>query len=360
MPPQGKCKKCVKEITEKEVLLSCVTCHATYHTKCDERFFKVTGRIADTTYKQFEIMGFKWFCLECTDDRIEIVMQMKRLSEKVENIEKIITHNAYTTTYASIAKSQPERAIIVTHADKNVETKTLANKIFEGIDPVYSQIADVRIQGDKCVIKTKLDENHTEQLARSIKSRVGQGCEVKSSKPRRPRLKIVGDFIYDSDLTELNHESFIDHLKKQNQFIPKDEVITSIKEGSTKNGKSKYLIIETSPQLYKLMLQVGKVTLGFWRCKIYDANIIPRCFKCSSLGHFEKNCSSTDICCPKCSGNHRLTQCEATELKCVNCVSANKNSNQKLKTNHAAYDRNCPTSSKQTKLLQKKFNSEII
>jgi hypothetical protein len=320
------------------------------------------------TYKSFEQLGFRWFCLKCKDNvglllnkESAIVKEMKNLCERMSNVEKAIKPTV-KTSYAHVTKSGPERALIITQANKN--GKDIADKVMDTrgqyiIDPIYSRISDMQVKEGKCVIKSKLDEKGLDQLTKVIKEKVGSGCDIKSPKERKPRLKIVGDFRFDyNEACGVTLDNVTGFIKKQNTFIQVDEIITVVKSGSSKKGDNNYLIIETSPHLYKLMLDVGRITVGFWRCKVYDANIVPRCFKCSSLGHFEKSCTSTDIRCPKCSKDHRLKDCGSNDLNCVNCEMANEGLRKKIDTHHAAYDRNCPTAARQSKFLRSRFDVE--
>jgi hypothetical protein len=279
----------------------------------------------------------------------------------MSNVEKAVKPTE-KTSYAHITKSGPERALIITHVNKN--GKDIADKVMDTcgryrIDPVFSRISDMQVKDGKCVIKSKLDEKRLGELTKVIKEKVGSGCEIKIPNERKPRLKIVGDFRFDyNEDCGVKLDNVTLFIKNQNAFIPADEIITVVKSGSSKKGDNNYLIIETSPRLYKLMLDAGRITVGFWRCKVYDANIVPRCFKCSSLGHFEKSCTSNDIRCPKCSQDHRLKDCGSNDLNCVNCETANEGLRKKIDTHHAAYDRNCPTAARQSKLLRSRFEVE--
>lgn len=360
MPPRGNCSSCDVIISEKEIFFDCASCDYQCHAKCDKRYFDVKERIADITYKHFEKLGYRWFCNKCTQhvpnlhsDESVVVKEIKSLSERIVNIEKLFLSNENKSSYASVAKGEPERSLVITNSDKKMTSKKVAKIMCDNFDPVFAKVSALHVLDNKCVIKTKLDEENFQVYVTKIQSRLGKSCEVKPMKKRKPRVKIIGKFT-----NECEYQNVASDLVKQNSFIQDGKEINVVKRSEVNIGTPLQIIIETSPRDYHAFLKVGYATIGYTRCKVYDANVVPRCFKCSKLGHFEKNCLSSTICCPKCAGNHRLKECKTTELKCTNCLIASEKSNRKIDTNHAAYDRNCPTSNHRTNALRSFFDNE--
>lgn len=371
MPPRGKCGTCEKTIGEKAIFFKCTTCDFQSHIKCDERFYYVKDRIADVTYQSFEMMGYRWFCLKCIhnvpdaienvstppkSDESKIVNEIKNLCERVGNIEKLLSPGAATSSYASVTKCEPERSLVVTHSNKNISSKKIAQIVTKSFDPVFAKVSELRVLRDKCVIKTNLDEENLATFAQKLTGCLGNGSEARPMKERKPRIKIVGNMHIESDL--MNENNLKNFIKRQNAFIQDDFEIKFVKKAEAKSERPDQIIIETTPRAYKAILKVGHLLVAFTKCKVYDANTVPRCFKCSSLGHFEKNCSSTTVCCPKCMGKHRLKECKSNVLKCVNCVTSNQESKRRDDVSHAAFDRNCPTLARRTSVLRSFFENE--
>lgn len=365
MPPRGNCRSCDGVIGERDNFLKCATCDYQCHSKCDKRYIDLKKRITDETYQHFESLGFRWFCHECTsivpklkvDHESEILSEMKKLCERIGNIEKNLCIDEKTQlTYASVAKGEPERAIVIKHSDKKMSSMKIAKIVEKNFDPVFARVSNLQVFDDKCVIRANLDEKHLSEFADRIKSVVGKGCEAEPLKRKLPRLKIVGNIHVEQN--ELSNMRLLEMIKKQNTFIGNDIEIKAVKKADPKTNLSDQIIIETTPRAYNAILKAGHITVGFTRCKVYDANIVPRCYKCSLLGHFEKNCLSTKICCPKCLGAHRLKECKSTESKCINCEVSNQNVKHKVDINHPAFDRNCPTAAHRTKLLRSFFKDE--
>lgn len=91
----------------------------------------------------------------------------------------------------------------------------------------------------------------------------------------------------------------------------------------------------------ELILSKGAISFGKSVCKTYELFEVLQCNNCSRFGHISINCPNT-AACRKCGGPHRHTNCDATELKCVNCEFANITFEKNYSTNHnSAIDR-CP------------------
>ena len=95
------------------------------------------------------------------------------------------------------------------------------------------------------------------------------------------------------------------------------------------------------------------LSIGLYRCKIYDHFYVKRCNKCQKFGHYKAECISPVSVCSECSGNHDSLQCpEKSKVSfhpsCVNCKKSKDNSEQHT---HSAADRSCPAyQSEQNKL----------
>lgn len=362
MPPRGDCNKCDLDIGAKENFFKCASCEYQCHLKCDSRYFDVKERIADVTYQHFEVMGFRWFCQKCISkvssiEENAVVKEIKTLCERIGKIEKHLLPNEMNpNSYATVAKGLPERAVVITTTDAKMNGKKMAKIVQSNFDPVFARVSNLHVFEKKCVIKANLDDENLKVFAERIKSRLGKGCEAEAVKERKPRLKIIGNIQIEEN--KIDNQRLLHLIKKQNTFIQDEVEIKVVKKADAKTKLPDQLIIETTPRAYRAILKTGYLTVGFTRCKVYDANSVPRCYKCSQLGHFEKNCSSKTICCPKCAGNHKLKECKSNESRCINCETANQKLKTKIDVNHAALDRDCPTLAHRNNKLRSFFDVE--
>ena len=86
------------------------------------------------------------------------------------------------------------------------------------------------------------------------------------------------------------------------------------------------------------------LSVGLYRCKVYDHFYIKRCNKCQQFGHYKAQCASSKPVCAECSGNHDTLDCDKKseptfQPSCVNCKSSKKDTQQHT---HSASDRSCP------------------
>jgi hypothetical protein len=284
-----------------------------------------------------------------------VLREIKSISERVGNIEKILSPSEQKSTYASVVKKPADKAIVITYDGK--KSNTVAHKVIEKIDPAKAKVSAFHmLENGKCVLKTK--HGDIENIASEIR-KIDKKFEVRPLKQRRPRLKVMGRMGSIEEGRTYTDEEIINCIKIQNEFIRTDGEIKIVKR-EIHNEYDK-LIIETDVKDYKEILRAGYLFIGFNRCRVYDATYVPRCYKCSQLSHFEKNCTSMKVCCPKCTGNHRLKDCTSVLLICVNCRRANQIDlfEKKLDENHAAYDRQCPTLAHRRDILRSFFKEDL-
>jgi hypothetical protein len=89
------------------------------------------------------------------------------------------------------------------------------------------------------------------------------------------------------------NEKIDDFLSDQNseQHIICKFIIKSKSKIKSKNPKLK-LIIEVSPELRKIILNLNKLNIEWSRHSVKDFIYITRCFKCLGFGHSKNNCDS--------------------------------------------------------------------
>lgn len=79
------------------------------------------------------------------------------------------------------------------------------------------------------------------------------------------------------------------------------------------------------------------------------------CHKCSQFGHTTAFCSNNIKACPKCGGNHPLSECNNSDpitYKCVNCTS------KRLANNvHSAWSKLCPIKKRYMKAIKNNLSN---
>lgn len=358
MPSKGKCSHCEKIISERDTHLKCASCDWQTHAKCDERHSNVKTRIAEVTYQEIVKLGFKWYCKNCTpgvssssspSSESEMLIEMRKICKRLDKIESVLSPSEPSTTYASVTKNVEKEIVI---KSKEGDSSQLMQKVTNTIDPVKNKISGFYLmeEGKKCILKTR--HGDIEKIATEIK-KIDKNLEVRPMKKRKPRLKLIGQGGVSFELK--SDKEIVKSLKTQNECIKETDEIKIVKKIPDDDS----LIIETCHKTYKALLKSGYVLLGFMRCRVVDANTVPRCYKCSQLSHFEKSCTSNEVCCPKCGEEHRLKDCDSDFKWCINCYNENKHNHRNLDVDHAAYDRKkCTTLIHRQKILKSFFEAE--
>lgn len=106
------------------------------------------------------------------------------------------------------------------------------------------------------------------------------------------------------------------------------------------------VLVKTDTNSFSKMMERGKLSIGWDRCRVFEYVQITRCFKCLGFNHHANNCTKS-IICSNCSGNHDVKQCKSSEIKCVNCVWAHDQLKLRVNYNHNAFSNECHVFKKQ-------------
>ena len=355
----GKCNKLANPKTDS--IFRCELCCSSFHASCEDRFNALSQtRVSTSLITSAEKCGFKWFCEDCSPKikvmttLMEIKSTLNEVNSKVSKIEKIFPvdhiptpfphcdqHKTCEKSYAATLRENLncESAIIVTSNDTNVEDVSVREKLIECVNPEVAKVSGlIKLANNSCVLKTKSSD--VESVMSNLRNNLGEKFDVKMISKKNPRVKIVG---FDN-VNDIDNDQIINAVKNQNDhiFVPSDEIkLVKILKNRVRESELS-LIVEICPRLHKSLLCEKVVSILFSRCRVYDAIDVPRCFKCSKLGHYEVKCQH-DTCCPKCAGKHKLKECDSENKKCINCVDANMKYKLKNNVNHSAFDRKCPT-----------------
>src|SRR5436190_1645378 len=109
-----------------------------------------------------------------------------------------------------------------------------------------------------------------------------------------------------------------------------------------RNGESSSLIIEVDNRTYDVILNRGKINIGWRKCIVFSYVSVIRCFKCWGYFHIARNCVR-QVTCHKCAESHKESDCKSIKKKCVNCMHKIQTYNLKISDEHDALDLECPT-----------------
>lgn len=264
------------------------------------------------------------------------------------------------TSFSQVAAGKPA-VIIMPKADNQTSAATKSD-LLQSVNPVDLGVMVSRVKhtrGGGLVVGCSSGDS-ADKLKREIDTKLADKYTVKSLRPVKPRMKVVG-------MTERHeNDTFLNFLKVQNESVFKEdstlrvlsfEAIRAKKGGNSQirgdtvnRGRRQIYqsVLEIDLNTYNAAVSSGQVFVGYDCCAVYDAVDLIRCFNCSGFNHTSKNCKFK-LSCPKCSGSHAITDCNTETLKCVNCCASR---DFEANCGHAAWDKICPIYQQKLKVFR--------
>lgn len=170
------------------------------------------------------------------------------------------------------------------------------------------------------------------------------GIKAKIPAKKNPRLLILGieNDIDDNDIVGIiaSQNDNVKHiLNQENNFM---KMISSRKD----RLGSKFVILETSPQVWQTCTKLGQLFIGYKCCPVKQSVFVPQCYNCLSFGHISKFCTNKPVC-SKCGNEHSSSTCQANSMaQCFNCLrwksSRNYGLANNIDINHSVFSKECP------------------
>lgn len=263
-------------------------------------------------------------CVEC----------VKNHEEKINNLIEIVQQPK--RKYSEVVKRNDNKIIIVERLSDLRKPGDVKDDIKKVINPGVMKVSvqmGKTTRGGGVLIKCN-DEDDAKKVKDSIETNLRNKYKIGEPRTIKPRIKILG----------INMENRNDNLEEliihQNKINIDDGHINML-YASPPKGSTFNAVFEGDARVLNLLKEMKKVSIGWVKCAVYEDFGIIRCYKCSKYGHVAKSCTNNDIC-PKCAGDHKISECVSDNFKCNNCVSMNSKLNLKLAVNHAVWDISCP------------------
>lgn len=163
---------------------------------------------------------------------------------------------------------------------------------------------------------------------------------VEIQRPLKPRVKVIGFS------KEVSEEEFLPKLMKQNRGLECFSMkVVRIIKNETRSSNQVSAILETDARGFEELIDRQRLYIGWERCRVIEATDVLRCFNCSEYGHKAASCTKT-ACCPKCAGDHQVSECQNDFAKCINCHLMNTNRtspyDKLLDVSHSSWSLDCP------------------
>lgn len=208
------------------------------------------------------------------------------------------------------------------------------------LDPVSFAVRDVRIR-EYGEVAVRCDSKDLALKLVNAASVVFSGkYNIELQKPLKPRIKIIGF------TDEMSEEELLSKLRKQNSSLENFDLrVIRVMKNDKRKSNQMSAILETDARGFETMTKLQRVYLGWERCRLVDATDALRCFNCSEFQHKAAVCTKP-VCCPKCAGDHKASECEADYEKCINCHLENAKRtcdyDELLDVAHPAWSYDCP------------------
>ncbi|CAK9827569.1 Uncharacterized 50 kDa protein in type I retrotransposable element R1DM [Anthophora retusa] len=210
------------------------------------------------------------------------------------------------------------------------------------------RVNSIRQMRNKGVVIEVKDASDIERIKKCELEKVG----LKVEKPKKINPSII---IYDVE-KEHKVEDLKEDFIRKNLNLNDDITLKSLTEEivfthsvKTKDEKRINWVVQIPGNIYKRIMENGRIYM-FWRSyRIREFINITRCYKCHGYGHIAKTCKVEEQLCINCgSKEHSRDECTSKEKpSCVNCARA-----RRKETQHDVRNKECPEYIRQLELYR--------
>jgi hypothetical protein len=302
-----------------------------------------------------------WYCDECLDilkilsEKIQRIYDHLLLHDekfnqntgKLDDLKKEIgvlhekTKSEKPATYAEKLKFARNDPVVVIKPKNGEKTgKQTRDDVQKRIDPSVIPIKEMRnISQGSVVLECKSAES-TDMVRQEVEVKLGNDYEVSVVGCRNPEIKVIG--LWEKPSEENNENCVVEKIRRQNDFIAADATIEKIRIEEAKIRRGSFnIILRVDPGTYNKVMEIGKINVGWSRCRVVENIRVLRCFKCAEYGHKVQDCKNAEVC-NKCAGPHNTKDCQSTVSKCINCERAKTRLGlTNISTDHPVWSNKC-------------------
>lgn len=390
----NSCHRCKILFDDVKTIIQCTVCNKSYHGKCE-----------NVDLRGFHMKKLIWKCKSCLEvigegskpersrkrsrteetyidqesvntlnatldmllnntnvimEKMDLIIEENRcLKIEIANLKslqcQVPRNDDLQLTYSTVAK-KTNNVLVVKQKGTQKEIKEVKEDIRKKVDPTDMGVGVTmgRVTKQGGVIINCSGSKEIASVQTEIQNKLGGSYDVERPKSLQHRVRIVG---VDECEYDRNDSDILVKIVKQNDLNINDNTAKMDVIRRTKIIRKKFsLVIELDQNTYNMIIKKEKINIGWNRCPIYDEYGIIRCFNCCKYGHFGRDCTDKKVC-PKCSGEHSLSDCQSNFVKCSNCLWSNKKYGMALKVDHTTWDHNqCESLKRIEKIQNDKYN----
>lgn len=381
--PPSMCSKCASGIEDDSDTFDCDGCLGKYHIQCDGvRKGDVTARMSSVNLRLFcsmccrkrlDILNSEKLSIiykyvekidkktqehvekqaDAVDKLASVISATKKLNDKIDDV-KLTGDSQHKSnekkSYASVLNNSNKPSVMIKPKNCNQNSTKTCDEIKSQINRKEVNACGIRKLYGGGMVVTCENNNSAMKMKQIVEEKFGEKYEVNLPQTMKPRIKIL-------NVDDIQENEIVVELKERNEWLPEsaDIVLKKIIEKKTVDQKVVDVILEVDNECFENMMDAGRVNLGWKSCKVLHHVHITQCYNCCGFGHIAKNCKNK-LACSKCGGEHKISECEKEEVKCVNCHMLNQKYKMKLDTNHRPWSKLCETYKKRIERFSRNFN----
>lgn len=198
-------------------------------------------------------------------------------------------------SYAGAVVGRNRESVIIVKPKKRQESEMTKKLVKENINitDMAVGITKLRKRNNGTVILGCESKSEMEKLKVTIQNKLGKEYNIMEPKGAKPKIKVVN---IDEEKMKLENENLLNVIMKQNKIEDEKEefhmrIIKKIsKENTRGGGVNGSIIIELDDITHDSIMNRGKISVGWRKCRVFDYFSVKRCFKCWGYNHIAKNC----------------------------------------------------------------------
>lgn len=362
----SNCFVCTKEFDDTKSVVQCTKCYNYFHATCEK-----------VELRGFHMKRTTWVCKSCTESQFStsrprnktqdemdddligrlfqmvadlsktteqmqskldlILLENRSLREEVASLKKI--NNLAREDNKDYASAVANKLLLIRPKEKSDDINKTRVELKNRVNP--AEIGVGLTVGDKTrsggVVVRYRGSKNIKEIQDKIQSDMGQNYEVVERRNDvKCRLKIVG--LDEEEMNETD-DLLMKKMISQNDLKINGDNVKVVYRGKIRDRKFN-MNIEVDKNAYEYLKVKEKLFIGWSRCVVYEDLGVMRCYNCCNYSHLAKVCKNK-TCCPKCSGEHRGSECKSENKKCINCSNANEKFKLNLDTAHCVWDKDC-------------------
>lgn len=265
----------------------------------------------------------------------EILLKLSAMETKMDSLLRPQTPTT-SLTYAQKLNSKANHTVEIKHnsengpkkeqiillypkepTDPDVIKKNLSTQVVKAsLNVKENNLGIIRLHEIKRggVLIEARDKKDIDKIENMISSKLSDNVSISRPQLRNPEIRIK------NIEKDMNEDEIIPLIIKQNNIddhLCKN--LLSCKFTTTRFGRKDAIITVRNP-LFNILLNSGKIYLGFSRLEIIQNIYIRTCLTCFNTGHSKHNCPLADkVVCRKCGKDHKTDNCTSKSSTCWRC-----------------------------------------